>query len=216
VAVLVVRLLNGYLHWAALQYPNSEIIQRLHAWINVRQLWGLLRKMLRFQPPSPPEVPYDTVVDIPPLPVVLFRKTACTVMQTKDNALPCLQQDAPVNPGDAITSLPGLVLLCVEWMQGKNEPFPYPDGHVPQDDLDIILANIPGPKQEAFLQWLEYQASVELGPPAQYPAPQVQAGAVNAGLDLLQNYRQGVGGGGEGACLAWVYDIFYGTGTIFW
>jgi len=30
---------------------------------------------------------------------------------------------------------------------------------------------------------------VELGPPAQFPVSQVQAGAVNAGLDLLQNFR---------------------------
>jgi len=28
-----------------------------------------------------------------------------------------------------------------------------------------------------------------LGPPSQYPVSQVQDGAVNAGLDLLQNYR---------------------------
>jgi len=52
-----------------------------------------------------------------------------------------------------------------------------------------FLANVPGPNQEAFLQWLEYRASVELGPPSQYPVSQVQDGAVNAGLDLLQNYR---------------------------
>jgi hypothetical protein len=76
------------------------------------------------------------------------------------------------------------------WLMGVNVPgFPYPGGHVPQDDLNVILANVPGPKQEAFLQWLEYRASVELGPPAQFPVSQVQAGAVNAGLDLLQNYR---------------------------
>ena len=87
-----------------------------------------------------------------------------------------------------MTSLEAQVLTCVQWKQGKEENFPYLDGHLPQDDLNIILANVPGPKQEAFLRWLEYRASVELGPKSQYPASQVQDGAVNAGLDLLQNY----------------------------
>ena len=36
VALLVLRLLNGCLRCAALQYPNSETIQRLNVWVNVR------------------------------------------------------------------------------------------------------------------------------------------------------------------------------------
>lgn len=174
VALLVLRLLNGCLRWAALQYPNSEVIQRLNAWANVRRPWDALTKMLGFQPPpSPPELPYDSVTDIPPLDFPLLRYMASKIMQTEGALLPRLQQDTAIFQGSPKTSIEAQVLLCVRWMQGLVEPFPYLDGHLPQWDLDVILENIPGPKQEAFLQWLEYWASVELGPPSEYPASQV-------------------------------------------
>ena len=189
VAFLLLRLLNGCLRWAALQYPNAMVIQELNAWANVRQLWGPLAKMLRLQPPSPPEVPFD-VDRMVPLPDDLSWYTSYWVIVKNNEPLPLSRDEGPVVAGDPMTAPQANHIITSMWLMGVNVPaFPYPGGHVPQDDLNVILANVPGPKQEAFLQWLEYRASVELGPPAQFPVSQVQAGAVNAGLDLLQNYR---------------------------
>jgi len=136
-ALLVARLLNGCLRWAARAYPNSEIIQRINIWVDVRRPWDALKTMRWTQPPSPPKLPYDSVVDIPALPEDLFRHVASKVMRTEGAQLPRLQQGDRIRQGDAITSLQGQVLLCVEWMQGKQEPFPYLNGHLPQDDLNV-------------------------------------------------------------------------------